>query len=49
MRDFKRTVAKEYPKNWNKYIKMKNEFKVAHLYTEKPDDNLLKQYNEFEI
>ena len=23
-RDFKRTVAKEYPKNWTKYVVMKN-------------------------
>lgn len=32
VRDFKRTVAKEYPKNWTKYIYMKNKYRVAHLY-----------------
>ena len=26
VRDFKRSIAKEYPENWTKYIKMKNEF-----------------------
>ena len=49
VRDFKRSIAKEYPENWTKYIKMKNEFKVAHLYSEKQDEDLLKDYNEFEM
>lgn len=31
-RDFKRSVAKEYPKNWTKYLKMKTKFRIAHLY-----------------
>jgi len=35
VRDFKRTVAKEYPENWTKYIFMKNKYRVAHLYSAK--------------
>ena len=34
-RDFKRNVAKEYPKNWNKYSVMKNKYRVAFLYKNK--------------
>lgn len=48
IRDFKRTVAKEYPKNWQKYIFMKNRYKVAHLYKDKIDSKQLESYNEFE-
>ena len=33
-RDFKRSVAREYPKNWNKYPVMKNKYRVAFLYKE---------------
>lgn len=35
VRDFKRTVAKEYPKNWTKYVFMQNKYRVAHLYSKK--------------
>ena len=42
-------MLKNILENWTKYIKMKNEFKVAHLYSEKQDEDLLKDYNEFEI
>lgn len=49
-RDFKRTVGKEYPKEWSKYIKMKNKFRVAHLYDLQSDttNQDLSTYNEFE-
>jgi hypothetical protein len=50
-RKFKRTVAKEYPKNWTKYSKMKNKFKVAQLYKKneiKTSPKLI-GYNELEI
>jgi hypothetical protein len=49
-RDFKRAVAKEYPKNWTKYVVMKNKFRVAHLYDSTPEKTkeTLKNYNEFE-
>ena len=50
-RNFKRTVAKDYPKNWTKYVVMKNKYRVAHLYDKTPDktNEALKDYNEFEI
>ena len=50
-RNFKRTVAKDYPKNWTKYVIMKNKYRVAHLYDKTPDktNEALKDYNEFEI
>ncbi len=32
-RTFKRFVAKTYPKNWIKYIKVKNRFRVSQMYT----------------
>ena len=34
-RDFKRSVAHEYPKNWNRYPVMKNKYRVAFLYKDK--------------
>jgi hypothetical protein len=37
VREFKRTTAQEYPKDWTKYIFMKNKYRVAHLYTAKAD------------
>ena len=46
----KKDPIKEYPKKWTKYVIMKNNYRVAHLY----DPNLeetneqLKYYNEFE-
>ena len=48
IRDFKRSVAKEYPKDWQKYIMMKNKYKVAHLYNKEIDPDKLSKYNEFE-
>ena len=48
IRDFKRAVAKEYPKNWQKYVFMKNKYKVAHLYSKNVDPAELSVYNEFE-
>lgn len=39
VRDFKRTVAKEYPENWTKYVFMKNKYRVAHLYSAKTSEN----------
>ena len=48
VRDFKRTVAKEYPKNWQKYLFMKNKYKVTHLYKDKTNQEDLNLYNEFE-
>jgi hypothetical protein len=47
-RDFKRSVAKEYPKNWQKYLFMKNRYRIAHLYNKKIDSKQLESYNEFE-
>ena len=49
-RDFKRTVAKEYPKGWTKYVVMKNKYKVAYLYDENFEETnkALNYYNEFE-
>ena len=32
VRQFKRAVAKSYPKKWRKYITMVNKKKVAHMY-----------------
>jgi len=50
-RDFKRSVAKEYPKNWSKYVKMQSKMKVSHLYdpNSKNTNKALKDYDEFEI
>jgi len=49
-REFKREVAKTYPENWTKYIKVKNTFRVAKFYTEVNEKTKkeLKSYNEFE-
>ena len=49
-RDFKRSVAKEYPKSWTKYIKMQNKIKISHLYDPNPNSTreALKDYDEFE-
>ena len=49
VRKFKRNVAKRYPKNWNRYVFMKNKFKVGDLYNQKERDLDLSNYNEFEI
>ena len=49
-RDFKRTVAKDYPGNWTKYVVMKNKYRVAHLYDANLEETnkALERYNEFE-
>jgi hypothetical protein len=55
-RTFKRTVAKRYPEDWNKYVKIDNNLKISKLYTfrtfehinKKLDDSKLETYNEFE-
>lgn len=48
-REFKRTVAKEYPKNWTKYLKMQNKIKVSQLYNPNSEKikEALKDYDEF--
>lgn len=48
-REFKRSVAKEYPKDWTKYAVIQNKYQIAHLYQNKIDKDELKDYNEFEI
>jgi hypothetical protein len=50
-RKFKRAVAQSYPKNWTKYVVMKNKYRVAHLYDGTPEKTkqTLKNYNEFEM
>jgi hypothetical protein len=48
-REFKRSVAKEYPKDWTKYTVIKNKYQIAHLYQSQIDSDLLKDYNEFDI
>jgi len=35
VRQFKRSVAQEYPKQWNKYIIMENKKRVAEMYKNK--------------
>tara|TARA_R100000808_G_C2123835_1_gene134498 strand:- start:282 stop:818 length:537 start_codon:yes stop_codon:yes gene_type:complete len=35
VRQFKRSVAKTYPKKWNKYIKMETKRRVADMYKKK--------------
>lgn len=49
-REFKRSVAREYPKNWTKYIKMQSKIKISHLYDPNPNSTrkALKDYDEFE-
>jgi len=49
IREFKRTVAKEYPKDWTKYTVIQNKYKVAHLYKDTTSKSALDGYNEFEI
>jgi hypothetical protein len=47
-RKFKRSVAKTYPENWNKYRIMKNKYRIAHLFNFTPPESDLKGYDEFE-
>jgi len=48
-REFKRSVASEYPKDWTKYMVVQNKYQIAHLYKESIDPKLLDGYNEFEL
>jgi len=50
-RDFKRSVAKVYPDNWNKYMFMNDKQKISHLYYRQDDkcQEFFKNYNEFEF
>ncbi len=57
VRDFKRTVAKEYPKNWKKYVTVDNMMKISKLFRIekykqfKSDETkeLLENYDEFNL
>ena len=56
-RNFKRHVARTYPENWPKYVKIANTLKVSKLYyaltvksyQEQIDKNNIEFYNEFDI
>lgn len=56
-RNFKRHVAKTYPENWTRYIKIANTLRVSKLYhalsvksyQEAIDKNNIQFYNEFDI
>lgn len=56
-RYFKRGVAKEYPENWTKYVKIDSHMKVSKLYTKYAYKNYMEQltkknlvdYNEFDL
>jgi hypothetical protein len=48
-REFKRSVSKEYPKDWTKYVIIQNKYQVAHLYQDKTKKSDLLDYNEFEM
>jgi hypothetical protein len=57
VRDFKRSVAKEYPSNWKKYLQVENKLKISRLFrlekfkqfkTEETAE-LLKNYDEFNL
>jgi hypothetical protein len=57
VRQFKRELAKEYPKNWNKYLQVDPKIKITSLFRsrlysmERKDNDAenLKMYNEFEF
>ncbi len=57
VRDFKRSVAKTYPKEWKKYIQVDNLLKISRLFriekerhTQKDETaELLKNYDEFNL
>ena len=56
-REFKRAVAFSYPKEWTKYIVMRNKIRVTDLYKKecasekekKENIKALENYNEFEL
>ena len=57
IRDFKRTVAKEYPKKWNSYVQVEPRMKISSLFRSRlykierneSAEEGLKTYNEFEF
>ena len=57
VRDFKRSVAKTYPKEWKKYVQVDNLLKISRLFRIekfkqfKTDETaeLLKNYDEFNL
>ena len=56
-REFKRTVAKTYPENWNMYVQVISKAKIDKVYNNimyknylnKVEQRNLKTYNEFEL
>ena len=56
-REFKRTVAKSYPENWNMYVQVLPESKIDKVYNSAMYKNYLsrinkialKSYNEFDL
>jgi len=56
-REFKRTVAKTYPENWNMYVQVVSKAKIDKVYNNivyknylnKVEQRNLKTYNEFEL
>lgn len=56
-RDFKRSVAKSYPENWNMYVVVENKERIREAYTKefykykkaKDRTEALKTYNEFDL
>lgn len=57
LRNFKRAVAKAYPKDWKKYVQIDNLTKVSKLFRKEKQkqiykeesDKLLKEYDEFNL
>lgn len=57
LRDFKRTIAKTYPKEWKKYVQVDNLVKVSRLFrmmkskhkAEDETKEMLKYYDEFNL
>jgi hypothetical protein len=52
IRQFKRSVAKEYPVSWQKYIVVDSYKKVSEMFSKamrKEDQEVLKLYDEFEF
>lgn len=56
-RDFKRSVAKSYPENWNMYVQVLPQSKIEKVYKSvlykdyliKANKKALKSYNEFDV
>jgi hypothetical protein len=56
-REFKRTVAKAYPENWNMYVQVLPEAKINKVYSNviykdhlnKANQKALEKYNEFDL